>query len=116
MQDNESPDSRSRKDSRLRENSRPQKKSSQKNALPVNGTKAKKNHPKKRSYKEQRQLHALPAEIERLEAEITALEKQMADPDFYLQDYSLTQPLVDELANKQVQLEQALQQWVELES
>jgi ATP-binding cassette subfamily F protein uup len=43
---------------------------------------------KKLSYKEQRELEALPGLIENLEAEVAALEAAMADPGFYKQDKS----------------------------
>jgi ATP-binding cassette subfamily F protein uup len=40
---------------------------------------------KKLTYKEQKELEALPAEIDRLEQELAAIHAQMADPAFYKQ-------------------------------
>ena len=43
----------------------------------------KKDKPKKLSFKEKKELEALPAEIEALEQEQGELHEKMADPDFY---------------------------------
>lgn len=71
---------------------------------------------KKLSYKLQRELDAMPAKIEQLETEIAELEKQTSALSFYQQDYSKTQPVIEELASKQGALDQALERWAELES
>ena len=70
---------------------------------------------KKLSYKLQRELDMLPEQIEKLEAEIAQLEEQTADPDFYNQSYTDTQPVLDVLAEKQSALDMAAERWVELE-
>ncbi|SDS13436.1 ATP-binding cassette, subfamily F, uup [Halopseudomonas litoralis] len=69
----------------------------------------------KLSYKLQRELDALPALLEKLEAELQALQQQVSDPQFYLQDHALTAPVVTALENKQAELDQALERWAELE-
>jgi ATP-binding cassette subfamily F protein uup len=74
--------------------------------------------PKKRklSYKDQRELDALPGLIETLEQRQQALEATMAGPDFYQQDHAEVQQLIDELARVQQELETAFERWNALES
>jgi ATP-binding cassette subfamily F protein uup len=69
----------------------------------------------KLSYKYQRELDALPALIDQLEKDIATLEEQTANPDFYNKDYSETQPVLDELGEKQKALDTAAERWIELE-
>lgn len=69
----------------------------------------------KLSYKFQRELDALPALIDQLEKDIATLEEQTANPDFYNKDYSETQPVLDELGEKQKALDTAAERWIELE-
>ncbi|MBC8354771.1 MAG: ATP-binding cassette domain-containing protein [Planctomycetes bacterium] len=67
------------------------------------------------SYKEQRELDALPEAIEKLEAEVAKLHQQMAEPTFYQQSR-------DQIAKKQLELKDlgdklanAYSRWEELE-
>lgn len=76
---------------------------------------AKKKDHGKLSYKFQRELDALPAIIDQLEKDIAILEEQTANPDFYNRDYSETQPVLDELGEKQQALDIAAERWIELE-
>ncbi|MEP5566388.1 MAG: ATP-binding cassette domain-containing protein [Halioglobus sp.] len=78
---------------------------------------AKKAPEKKRklSYKDQRELDALPGLIESLEAKQTELETDMSAADFYQRDHSEVQSVLDEVARIQQELEQALERWTELE-
>jgi ATP-binding cassette subfamily F protein uup len=69
----------------------------------------------KLSYKYQRELDALPALIDQLEKDIATLEEKTANPDFYNKDYSETQPVLDELGEKQKALDTAAERWIELE-
>ena len=69
----------------------------------------------KLSYKYQRELNELPAKIEQLEADIARLEEITANPDFYNQPYTDTQPVLDELAEKQSWLDSSTERWIELE-
>ncbi|WP_438951775.1 ATP-binding cassette domain-containing protein [Porticoccus sp.] len=69
----------------------------------------------KLSYKFQRELDMLPDLIDRLETEIAALEEQTADPDFFNRPFTVTQPVLDQLAEKQQTLDTAAERWVELE-
>jgi len=55
---------------------------------------------KKLSYKDQRELDALPAQIENFENEVESLQNRMADDAFYKQEK-------DEILKVQKQLEQA---------
>jgi ATP-binding cassette subfamily F protein uup len=72
--------------------------------------------PKKLSYRFQRELEQLPGRIETLEKEITALESQTADPEFYAQPFEQAQPVLDRLKMKKDELERAVDRWAELES
>lgn len=70
---------------------------------------------RKLGYKEQRELDALPAEIERLEKSVASLEAQMSDSDFYVQDHSVTQAVLDEFSSTQASLDTCIERWTELE-
>jgi len=72
--------------------------------------------PRKRSYKDQRELDSLPEKIERLETKIQQLTDEMSRPEFFQQDR-------DEIVNLQQQLERAnsdlevcFERWEQLES
>ena len=69
----------------------------------------------KLSYKDQRELEALPGLIESLEGKQQALEGQMSAPGFYEGDHAQTQAVLDELAEVQQQLETAYERWSELD-
>ena len=69
----------------------------------------------KLSYKLQRELDALPALLEKLEAELEALQQQVNDPEFYLQPHEQTAPVLASMESKQSELDQALERWAELE-
>ena len=69
---------------------------------------------RKLSFNEQRQLDALPDQIEALEAEQSALHEQMADPAFYQQngeDVTAAQTRLEQIDND---LKQAYARWEEL--
>ncbi len=70
---------------------------------------------KKRSYKEQRELDALPALIERLEAEQESLHGRMAEADFYQQDGGVIAEARQRLEQVEAELEAAYQRWEALE-
>jgi ATP-binding cassette subfamily F protein uup len=72
--------------------------------------------PNKLSYMDQRELDALPGEIERLEAEIADLQENIAAPDFYTQDAELVQRKLSELGEVERTLEQRVERWGELET
>ncbi|HKO87114.1 MAG TPA: ATP-binding cassette domain-containing protein, partial [Burkholderiales bacterium] len=69
----------------------------------------------KLSYKDQRELDSLPAEIEALEGEQRALAARMSDPDYYKQDAATMrtdQTRVDEIEKRLIQ---KLARWEALE-
>jgi ATP-binding cassette subfamily F protein uup len=70
----------------------------------------------KLSYKEQRELDQLPAEIEAQETKIAELQETIADPAFYSQENTLVQASLEELSNAEALLEQRIERWGELES
>jgi len=71
---------------------------------------------KKRSYKIQRELDQLPAEIERLETEIGEISEQINQPDFYQAERSVSAPIEQRLVALQEQLNHCYQRWEELEA
>ncbi len=72
--------------------------------------------PTKLSYKHQRELDQLPAEIESIEASIVDMQQKIADPGFYTQDHEFVQAVVQELADAEATLEQRVERWSELET
>ncbi|WP_319558516.1 ATP-binding cassette domain-containing protein [Thiomicrorhabdus sp.] len=71
---------------------------------------------KKLSYKDQREYDMLPQLLEDLETEIEALNDAIAQPDFYQQDQESVQAKLDQLQNKETELEKAFERWEELEA
>ena len=70
----------------------------------------------KLSYKDQRELDQLPTEIESIESNVTELQEQVADPEFYSQDGALVQRKLKELSDAEALLEQRIERWGELET
>ena len=68
------------------------------------------------SYKVQRELDLLPGRIEALETEIELLQARIGEPDFYARPFPEVQPVLEELAARQEELETAVDRWAELES
>ena len=73
------------------------------------------NKQKKLSYKLQRELDELPSNIEKLENDIDFLQVQIAQPEFYDQDFTETRDVLDLLSSKQDELDRAMLRWSELE-
>ena len=71
--------------------------------------------PRRRSYKEQRELDLLPATIEKLELEIASLHEQVALPSFYKQPAAEIASTQRRLKDCEAQLAAAFQRWEELE-
>jgi len=71
---------------------------------------------KKLSYKLQRELNSLPAEIEKLEQKVTEIEGQIAAPDFYQQAQEKVNERLSELSEIQSTLEVKYARWDELEA
>ncbi len=73
------------------------------------------NGKRKLKYKEQQELAALPALIEKLEAEIAVLHEQMARPEFYQQPGDDIAKAQEELKELESRLEAAYARWEELD-
>lgn len=69
----------------------------------------------KLSYKETRELEALPQLLETLEEEINVLSQQTQNSDFYTKDHLEQTKVLDALADKNDELEKAFMRWEELE-
>lgn len=69
----------------------------------------------KLSYKEQRELEALPGQIEKLEQEQQQLQEQVSDPGFYQQDGERIAATMQRLEVIGSELERCFQRWEELE-
>lgn len=70
----------------------------------------------KLSYKEERELQNLPAQLESLENEINALQTQISDPDFFNQARELSDEILKQLAECEKQLESSFVRWETLEA
>ncbi|MAT93213.1 MAG: ABC transporter ATP-binding protein [Halioglobus sp.] len=65
----------------------------------------------KLSYKDRRELEALPDAIDALEKRRAALEEEIADPGFYQQDHQTTRGRLEELAALGEELEASYERW-----
>ncbi|WP_119155008.1 ABC-F family ATP-binding cassette domain-containing protein [Caldimonas tepidiphila] len=70
--------------------------------------------PRKLSYKEQRELDALPARIEALEAEQKLLGEQLADPDLYRREPQRVAALQARYDEVEMELLELLERWTAL--
>lgn len=86
-------------------------------AVPVpTPTTAKPTEPKKKlSYKVQRELDELPGRIERLEADIDALQAQIADPAFFQKTATETNATLARMEAMHHELNQLMERWAELD-
>ncbi len=87
------------------------KKPADKNAKKEKSAKA-----KKLSYKDQRELDALPAQIETFENEVESLQNQMAAEDFYKQEKETIREVQNQLEETQANLAHCYNRWEELEA
>ena len=71
---------------------------------------------KKLSYKDQRELDGLPAQIEQLETQISTTSELISKPGFYQSDRSTTEAIENQLANAQKQLAESYARWELLEN
>ena len=72
--------------------------------------------PKKRSYKDQRELDGLPQQIEALDAEQTQLQEAIGEPGFYQQDEGGVAATLARLEAVGEELDACYSRWEELES
>ena len=70
----------------------------------------------KLSFKEQKELDALPNIIDQLEAEQVKLTELMSDPEFYKQEQSDINKTVENVKQAEQELEKAYKRWDELEA
>ena len=70
----------------------------------------------KLSYKDQRELNALPGEIEALETAIADLQQTVADPGFFAQEADTVRETLERLAEAEAELERRIDRWGELET
>jgi ATP-binding cassette subfamily F protein uup len=68
----------------------------------------------KLSYKDQRDLDRLPAEIERLEREIAEDEAALHDPDLFARDPKRFAELTERIARHRADVEAAELRWLEV--
>ena len=74
-----------------------------------------KTNKKKLSYKEVRELEALPNEIDNLESLIAELQEQVSQPDFFNQENEITQKILNQLKETESKLEVTYDRWQELD-
>jgi len=79
-------------------------------------TRPQKERPRKLSFKEERELEALPDRIAALEQEQGKLHAQLADPDFYKSAGTEIVTINGRLESLELELAQAYQRWEELEA
>lgn len=93
----------------------PEKQQEKQTAKPAEKT-ANAARPRKLSYKETRELEALPQQIEALEEEQETLHQKLADPRLYQESPQEVQGLQDRLAEVEKSLESAFERWETLEA
>jgi len=71
---------------------------------------------KRLSYKDQRELDALPAQLEALEAERATLQAEVADPQFYSREHTVVAARLKSLSDLEARIEAAFARWEELEN
>ena len=67
------------------------------------------------TFTEKHRLEVLPAEMERLEAEIVKLQELMSDPDLFTENPVKFQKATDALIERQARLDEAEEEWLSLE-
>ncbi len=72
--------------------------------------------PRKLSYKLQRELDALPSEIDKLEERLRRLRTTVSEPAFYQRPRADVEATLDELQELERRLDHAVERWAELES
>jgi ATP-binding cassette subfamily F protein uup len=77
--------------------------------------KAQSDKPQKLTYKEEKQLEALPEQISGLEAEQAQLQDQLNDPKFFKRPWQETQKATQRLESLEAELLEAYAQWEKLD-
>jgi ATP-binding cassette subfamily F protein uup len=70
---------------------------------------------KKLSFKDNRELEALPGQVDELEALINSLQEQVNDANFFAQDSDKTKNILNQLEESESKLEIAFARWQELD-
>ncbi len=70
----------------------------------------------KLSYKDQRLYEILPQEVEKLEAEIAAVEEKLSDSNLFMQNKDKFMSLTERLQELKIQKDEKETQWLEIES
>jgi len=83
---------------------------------PMRDRKQDNNGRRKLTYKEQRELEALPGKIEALETEQAELHARMGDADFYRQASASITATIERIEAVKQELEASYQRWQDLES
>jgi ATP-binding cassette subfamily F protein uup len=68
------------------------------------------------SYKDQRELDGLPAQLESMDVERATLQAHVADPQFYSRDHAAVAATLKSLSELEARIEIAFARWSELES
>jgi ATP-binding cassette subfamily F protein uup len=63
----------------------------------------------------QRELDALPGQIEQLESQVAQAQAVISEPAFYQRPHTEVQRALDELRELQERLDTAIERWAELE-
>jgi len=84
-------------------------------SVKTKGSNAKQKKAKKLSYNDQRELDALPSQIENFEQDVEDLQQSMASDDFYKQDKALVKETQQQLAAIKEKLSHCYTRWEELE-
>lgn len=79
------------------------------------GNRQRSEKPRKLTFKETRELEALPEAIGELEHKVSAIHEQLADPELYKKDASRAGVLTAELDQTEQELAQKYERWAELE-
>jgi len=82
---------------------------------PVEQSQSKLPAKKKLSFKENRELEALPDQIDELENQISLIQEQVNDADFFSQDSETTKKILNQLEETESKLEIAFARWQELD-
>lgn len=82
---------------------------------PVKVGKPKQDRPRKLSYKENRELEALPGRIEALEADVLRVRELLNDPGFYTNDHMVVAEEASRLEALEAELDGLLTRWDQLE-
>ncbi|MDG4867844.1 ATP-binding cassette domain-containing protein [Guyparkeria sp. 1SP6A2] len=90
--------------------------SARKSAAPAKAATKSKAPARKLSYKDQRELDQLPARIEALEAEQSALNEIVNDPGFYQNEAAEIERRLARVTEIERELEQSIERWMELEA